>query len=351
MGLNAFFTYTVVGQMGHSWQVALGAVFLSGVLFLFLSVLPVREWIFNAIQKSLKLAISAGIGLFLAVIVLKNAGIILVDKVMLARLGDVTSGPTLLAFTGFLGLVALDRWRVPGAILLAILGVTLAGALLGLNQTPGLFSLPPSPAPNFLAMDIAGALEIGLVSIIIAFLIVDLFDTASTPVGLSHRFGLLDANGRLPRLKGALYADSIATVAGAGLGTSTTTSYIESAAGMRAGGKTGLTAVFTGLCFLAALFFAPLATAIPAFATAPALLFVACRMAQGLAGLDWDGVTEYAPAFLTAIAIPLTFFIADGIGLGFIAYAGVKLLAGRARDLDFMTVAIALVFVAKFLWL
>ena len=200
-------------------------------------------------------------------------------------------------------------------------------------------------------MDIAGALEVGLISVILAFLMVDLFDTAGTLVGLSHRFGLLDDKGRLPRLKGALYADSIATVAGAGLGTSTTTSYIESAAGMRAGGRTGLTAIFTGLFFVAALFLAPLATAIPAFATAPALLFVACLMAQGLAGLDWEDASEYAPGFLTAIAIPLTFSIADGIGLGFIAYVGIKLLAGRARDLDFMTLAIALLFAAKFLWL
>ncbi|HAA90887.1 MAG: guanine permease [Rhodospirillaceae bacterium] len=351
MGLNAFFTYTVVGQMGHSWQVALGAVFLSGVLFLALSVLPVREWIFNAIPKSLKLAISAGIGLFLAVIALKNAGIIVVDKPTLARLGDVTSGPALLAFFGFFALVALDRWRVPGAILLAILGVTLTGAMFGFNPTPGLFSLPPSPAATFLAMDIVGALEVGFISVVLAFLMVDLFDTAGTLVGLSHRFGLLDKDGRLPRLKGALYADSIATVAGAGLGTSTTTSYIESAAGMRAGGRTGLTAIFTGFCFVAALFLAPLATSIPSFATAPALLFVACLMAQGLADLDWNDATEYAPAFLTAIGIPLTFSIADGIGLGFIAYVGIKLLAGRRCDLDMMSLTIAVVFAAKFLWL
>jgi AGZA family xanthine/uracil permease-like MFS transporter len=351
MGLNAFFAFTVVGQMGHSWQVALGTVFLSGILFLILSILPIRAWIFDAIPQSLKLAISAGIGLFLAVIGLKNAGIIVPDKATLSILGDPTAAPFLLCFFGFLALVALDSKRVPGAILIVIIGLTLLGALLGVSPAPGFVSLPPDPTPTLLAMDIKGALDIGLISVILAFLIVDLFDSAGTLVGLSHRFGLLDANGKLPRLRGALMADSIATVVGAGLGTSTTTSYIESASGMRAGGRTGLTAVFTACLFLLALFFAPLATAVPGYATAPALLFVACLMTHGLAELDWSDGTEYAPAVITAIGIPLTFSISDGIGLGFIAFFTIKALSGRFHELNPMVLAITAVFVAKFLFL
>jgi AGZA family xanthine/uracil permease-like MFS transporter len=348
MGLNAYFTYGVVLGMGHTWQVALGAVFISGVIFLVLSILPVREWIINAIPRSLKIAISAGIGLFLAIIALKNAGIVVDHPATLVTMGDLAKPEPLLAALGFMAIVALSARRVPGAIILAILGVTVLSIALGISEAGGIVSMPPSLIPTFAQMDIAGALEVGLITIVFAFLFVDLFDTAGTLVGLAHRAGMLDENGRLPRLRKALMADSTATMAGAVLGTSTTTSYIESASGINAGGRTGLTAVVVAILFLACLFLAPLAGTIPAFATAPALLFVAVLMVRGLSEVDWDDVTEAAPAVVTAICMPLTFSIASGIGFGFITYVSVKLLSGRVSDVNPAIVFLAVAFVIKF---
>jgi len=348
MGLNAYFTYGVVLGMGYTWQEALGAVFLSGVLFIILSVLPVREWVVNAIPKTLKVAISAGIGLFLAIIGFKNAGIVVDHQATLVSLGDLADPTVLLAIVGFLAMVVLDKLRVPGAIIIAILGVTLIGALAGITEIAGIASLPPSIAPTFMAMDITAAFEIGLISVVFAFFFVDLFDTAGTLVGVSHRAGLLDENGRLPRLRQALFSDSIATCAGAALGTSTTTSYIESASGIRAGGRTGLTACVVAVLFLAGLFLAPLATSIPAYATAPALVYVAVLMARGLAEIEWDDMTEAAPAVITALTMPFTYSIATGIGFGFIAYAVVKVLTGQASAVGIGVYVIAVAFVAKF---
>jgi len=332
MGLNAYFTYGVVLGMGHTWQVALGAVFVSGILFLILSVLPVREWIINSIPRSLKIAISAGIGLFLAIIALKNAGIVVDHPATLVTMGDLAKPEPVLAVIGFFSIAVLTARGVPGSIIISILGVTVIGVALGITDNQGVVSMPPSVAPTFAQMDIAGALEIGLITIVFAFLFVDLFDTAGTLVGLAHRAGMLDERGRLPRLKKALVADSTATIAGAALGTSTTTSYIESAAGINAGGRTGLTAITVAALFLACLFHSPLAGTIPAYATAPALLFVACLMVRGLAEIDWDDITDVAPAVIAAIAMPLTFSIASGIGFGFITYVAVKVLAGRHKE-------------------
>ncbi|UCH74642.1 MAG: NCS2 family permease [Rhodospirillales bacterium] len=351
MGLNAFFTYGVVLGMGNSWQVALGAVFVSGVIFLLLSVLPVREWIINAIPRSLKMAISAGIGLFLGIIALKNAGIVVDHPATLVGLGDLTAHTTVLAMIGFVAMVALDRLKVPGAIIIAILGVSIVGMILGESQFGGIVSAPPSIAPTLLQMDVFGALEAGLWGVIFAFLFVDLFDTAGTLVGVAHRAGLLDAQGRLPRLRNALLADSVATVAGAAMGTSTTTSYIESASGIKAGGRTGLTALVTAILFLLGLFFAPLATSVPAYATAPALLFVACLMARGLAELDWEDVTEYVPGVVAAVTMPLTFSIANGIAFGFVSYAAIKLLSGRPGEASAAVYVLAVLFVLKFIFL
>jgi len=348
MGLNAFFTYGVVLGMGHTWQTALGAVFLSGIIFIILSVLPVREWIINSIPKTLKLAISAGIGLFLAIIALKNAGIVVDNPATLVALGDLTTAPPLLALTGFVLMVALDHRKVPGAVIIGILVVTAAGVLLGVSEWKGFASLPPDPSPTLFQLDIAGALELGLLTVVFTFLMVDLFDTAGTLIGLAHRAGMLDAQGRLPRLRGALLADSTATVAGSLLGTSTTTSYIESAAGIKTGGRTGLTAVTIAALFLLCLFFSPLAQTVPAYATAPALLFVACLMAHGLAELNWEDATEYAPAVITAIAMPLTFSIATGIGIGFIVYAVIKILSGKFTECPPAVLVIAGLFVIKF---
>jgi AGZA family xanthine/uracil permease-like MFS transporter len=348
MGLNAYFTYTVVKTMGFTWQVALGAVFLSGILFLIISILPIREQIINAIPRSLKMAISAGIGFFLGIIALKNAGIVVDHPATLVSIGDMTKWPVILAALGFVVMVALDRRSIPGAIIIGILLVTIVASVLGISEFKGIVAAPPDPSPVFLQLDIAGALQVGLISIIFAFLFVDLFDTAGTLVGVAHRAGLLDKDGKLPRLGRALIADSAATSVGAALGTSTTTSYIESAAGIKAGGRTGLTAVVVGVLFLLTLFFSPLAQSVPAFATAPALLFVACMMARGLTEVDWEDVTEYAPAVVTAIAMPLTFSIAHGIAFGFITYAAIKALSGRFDELHPAVAVLAVLFVVKF---
>lgn len=350
MGLNAYFTYGVVLGMGYTWQQALGAVFLSGVLFVILSILPIREWVVNAIPRTLKIAISAGIGFFLAIIGLKNAGIVIDHPATLVGLGDLGSAPVLMAVGGFMAMVVLDYLKVPGALILSILGVTITGIALGVTEFQGVVSAPPSLAPTLLQMDIVGALEIGLIAVVFAFFFVDLFDTAGTLVGVAHRAGLLDEHGRLPRLGKALMSDSVATVAGAGLGTSTTTSYIESAAGIRAGGRTGLTACVVAVLFLLGLFFAPLATTIPAYATAPALVYVAVLMSRGFAELEWDDMTEAAPAVVAALSMPFTFSIANGIGFGFITYAAVKIFTGQASTVSIAVYVIAAAFVAKFIF-
>lgn len=351
MGLNAYFTYGVVLGMGYAWQVALGAVFLSGVLFLILSLLPVREWIINAIPRSLKMAISAGIGLFLAIIAMQNAGIVVANEATLISLGDLTAWPAILALFGFFVMVALDVHRIPGSVIIGILLVTAIGVGLGISEFEGFLDLPPNPAPTFMQLDIAGALQIGLVTIVFTFLLVDLFDTAGTLVGVAHRGGLLDENGHLPRLRQALLSDSSASVAGSLLGTSTTTCYIESAAGIQQGGRTGLTAVVVAVLFLLCLFISPLAHTIPPYATAPALLYVACIMARGLAELDWTDVTESTPAVITAIAMPFTYSIADGIGIGFITYAVIKALSGRPAECPIAVYLIAILFAIKFAFL
>ncbi len=351
MGLNAYFAFAVVGGMGFTWQQALGAVFISGVLFILVSLFRLREWIVNAIPRSLKFAISAGIGLFLAIIGLKNAGLIAAHPATFVTLGDIHQPGALLAVAGFLLIVALEQRKVPGAIIIGILAVTIASALFGLTSINGIVAAPPSLAPTFMQMDIAGAFEKGLLVVILTFFMVELFDASGTLVGVAHRAGLLDKDGKLPRLKKALLADSAAIVAGAGLGTSSTTAYIESAAGTAVGGRTGLTAVVVAILFLAALVFAPLAGAVPAYATAPALCYVAVLMARGLAEIEWDDLTETAPAVITAITMPFTFSIAHGIAFGFIAYTVLKLLSGKVRELSPMVAIIAVLFVLKFAYL
>lgn len=347
MGLNAYFSYGVVLGMGHTWQVALGAVFLSGVLFLIISILPIREKIVNAIPMSQKMAIGAGIGLFLAIIALENAGIVVAHPATIVTLGKITAPTALLACVGFILIMALDYRKIPGAIMIAILAITVVGIALGLSKFNGIVSTPPSLAPTFLQMDIMGALSVGLISIVFAFFMVDLFDNTGTLISIAPRAGMMDEQGRLKRIGPAFITDSIACMVGAALGTSTVTSYIESASGIRAGGRTGLTAVVVGVLFLLSIFLAPLATSIPAFATAPALLFVACVMAGSMTRVDWEDVTEYAPAVVTMIAMPLTFSIATGIALGFIAYVAGKLLSGRFRDVHPIMAVLAILFVIK----
>ncbi len=351
MGLNAYFTYGVVLGMGHSWETALGAVFLSGILFLIVSLTRIREWVIDSIPLSLKLAIAAGIGMFLAIIGLKSAGIIQGNEATLVTLGDLKSLPVVLAVIGFLVMVALDARGIPGAIIIGILTVTAAGLALGVNSFGGVVSMPPSIAPVFLKLDILGALEVGLIAIVFTFFFVDVFDNTGTLVGVAHKAGLVGPDGKLPRVRRALTVDSTAAMAGALLGTSTTTSYIESAAGVNAGGRTGLVAVTVAVLFLAALFFAPLAGSIPAFATAPALVYVACIMMSSVKEIDFSDVTEYAPAIITIAAMPLTFSIAHGIAFGFITYAGIKLLAGRLSDIKPAVAILAVLFVLKFAYL
>jgi AGZA family xanthine/uracil permease-like MFS transporter len=351
MGLNAFFSFAVVQGMGHSWQVALGAVFLSGLIFFLLSLFKVREWIINSIPLSLRYGISAGIGFFLAIIALKNAGIVIANPATIVGLGDVKAPEALLMFGGFILICGLSYRRVTGAVVIGIIAVTAIAMALGMVEYRGFVSAPPSLAPTFMQMDVAGALEVGMISIVFAFLFVDLFDTSGTLIGAAQRGGLLDRNGNLPRLKKALMADSVASMSGAALGTSTTTSYIESTAGISAGGRTGLTAVVVAGLFLASLFLAPIASIVPPYATAPALLYVAVLMASGLKLIDWDDITEAAPAVVTALMMPLTFSIANGIALGFITYALLKLASGRWAALNLSVTLIALMFILKYAFL
>ncbi len=349
MGLNAYFAAVAVGTLGLSWQVALGAVFCSGCLMLILSVLPVREWVVNSIPRSQKMAIAAGIGYFLVIIGLRNAGIVVASEATLVTLGDLAQWTVVLAGLGFIGIVAIEHRKVPGSVLICILVVALVGWIGGLSPAPeSVVALPPSLAPTALQLDIVGAFEVGLISIVFAFLMVDLFDTSGTLVAVLNEGGLTDSTGRVTGLRRALVADSSATIVGALLGTSTTTSSIESAAGVRAGGRTGLTALVVAGLFLVALAFAPVATAIPVYATAPAIVFVGCVMARALRHIEWEDLTECVPAIVTAIAMPFTYSIATGIGLGFISYALIKVLGGRRQELNLAVVTVAVLFAIRF---
>ena len=347
MGLNAFFSYTVVGSMGYSWQVALGAVFISGFLFFLLSIFKIREWVINSIPMPLRSAIAAGIGLFLALIALKSAGIVVDHPATLVGAGDMTQPAPLLAALGFVVIVALAYRQVTGAVMIGILLITGLSLLFGFTQADGFISAPPSLAPTFMELDLRGALDVGLVSVIFAFLFVDLFDTSGTLIGVAQKAGLVDKDGKLPRLGRALMADSTATMAGSLMGTSTTTSYVESAAGTAVGGRTGLTACVVAALFLLSLFLSPLAGAVPAFATAPALFFVAVLMTSGLVQVNWEDLTEAAPVVVTALVMPLTFSIANGIALGFITWTAIKLLSGRWRDLNPSLYLLSALFIVK----
>ena len=348
MGLNAYFAYVVVLGMGMKWQVALGAVFISGCLFLVATVLRLRELIIEGIPQSLRIGITVGIGMFLAIIALKSAGIVAPSKATYVTLGDLHAPSTVLAVIGFFAVVVLDRLRVRGAILIGILAVTLLSFFFAGNKFEGVMSMPPSIAPTFLQLDIQGALGVGVFNVILVFFLVEVFDATGTLMAVARRAGLV-TNGRMDRMNKALLADSGAIFAGSLLGTSSTTAYIESAAGVQAGGRTGLTAVAVAVLFLACLFFAPLAGAVPAYATAPALLYVASLMLRELTELDWNETTEAVPAVVTALAMPLTYSIANGLAFGFITYAALKLFTGRWRDAHPMAWVICAVFLFRFI--
>jgi len=346
MGLNAYFAYAVVLGMGVAWPQALGAVFISGCLFILVSVLGLRGMIVSGIPHSLRTAITVGLGMFLALIALKNAGIVVGSEPTLVKAGDLHKPEAIMAVLGFLLIVTLDRLRVRGAILIGIIVVTVLSFFFGGNTFKGVFSAPPSIDATLFKLDIPGALSVGIINVVLVFFLVELFDATGTLMGVASRAGLL-VEGKMARLNRALLADSGAIVAGAVLGTSSTTAYIESAAGVQAGGRTGLTALAVAGLFLACLFIAPLAGVVPAYATAPALLFVACLMLRDLGDIDWSDTTESIPAAITALVIPFTYSIAEGIAFGFITYAALKLTTGRAREVKPVVWVIAALFIFK----
>ena len=351
MGLNAFFTFTVVLGMGKSWQVALGAVFISGLLFVLISAFKLREWIINAIPYTLKQGIVAGIGAFLAFIALKSSGIIVASPATFVTMGKLTDfGPAMAILSFFLIVVFVQR-KVPAAVMLSILIVTVISLLAGETHYSGIVSMPPSIAPTFMQLDIAGALDVSMVSVIFAFLFVVLFDTSGTLIGVTKKAGLMSTDGQIPNLGKALFADSTAAVAGSLLGTSSVTSYVESTAGVAAGGRTGLTAIVVGVLFLLALFFAPLAGMIPAYATAGAIFYVAVLMLFTLREIDWDDLTEASPVAVVLLLTPLTFSIADGIALGFITYTIAKLVSGRYKEVSPAVWVLTAILLAKLVFL
>ncbi len=349
MGLNAFFAFTVVLTMGYSWQFALTAVFLEGIIFIILTLLNVREAIINCIPTNVKRAISVGIGLFIAFIGLQNAGVIVNDEATLVVLGDVTSPVTLLAIVGLVITGVLLAFRVKGSLLIGIVATTIIGLPLGITQLPSGSWAPPSLAPIFFKFDFSQVFTIDMLIVLFTFLFVDMFDTVGTLIGVSTKAGIIDKDGNIPKVKGALFADAIGTTVGACLGTSTVTTYVESASGVAEGGRTGMTALTSAVLFLLALFVSPLFLMIPGAATAPALVLVGLFMMSPIIHIDFEDYTEAIPAFLTIIMMPLAYSIADGIMFGMLGYVVLKLLSGKSKDVNFVTIAVAIVFLIKFI--
>ena len=334
MGLNAFFTYAVVFGMGFTWQQALAAVLCSGILFLIISISPLRAYLINAIPKSLKFGIGAGIGLFLAIIGLKNAGIVVDNPATLVGLGDLKSAPVLLALLTLILMIGLDKLKVPGAIVLSILATTIIGMIVGVAQFQGIVSPIPSMSPTFMQLDFSAMGSSLFLIVVFTILFVDFFDTAGTLTSVANLSGKIDKDGNVENIDKAVFSDSIATIIGSIFGTSSTTSYIESGAGIKEGGKTGLVAVTVGVFFLLCLFLAPLAKTIPAYATGAALVFIATFFCRNLVNLDWDDISEYSPALLAAFIMPLTYSISNGIALAFIVYVLAKVISGKMSDLN-----------------
>ncbi|HQL32303.1 MAG: NCS2 family permease [Treponema sp.] len=352
MGLNAFFTYTVVLGMGYSWQTALTAVFLEGILFILLSVVNVREAIIDSVPANLKKAVAVGIGLFITLIGLKGAGIIVANPATLVSLGTVTEGSALLAAVGILITAALYALKVPGSILIGIFATTIIGIPMGITVPAGGWSswspVSMPDAPLFMKFDFSNVLTLKFFTVFISFLFVDIFDTVGTLVGVTQQAGLVGRDGKIPRVKQALLSDAVGTVAGAMLGTSTVTSYVESTAGVASGGRTGLTAVSTGVLFLLALVFSPLFLLIPAAATAPALVVVGFLMMQAVVGINFTDPTEGLPAFITIVMMPFAYSIAEGIVYGVLSYVVLKTLTGKAKSIPVFTWILFAVFILRF---
>ena len=347
MGLNAYFTYTVILQDGYTYQQALTAVFVAGVVFIILSVSPARKYIINSIPKSMKLGIGAGIGLFLAIIGLKNAGIVIANDATLVGLGDVASLPVLLAGLGFIIMAVLSYRKIPGSIVIGILVISIIAWIIGETELQGVAGSVNNPSHAF-QLDFSVIATAGFIGVAFAFLFVDFLDTAGTLTSIANLTGRVGEDGEVEDIDRTLLADSSATVIGALAGTSNTTSYIESGAGIKEGGRTGLTAVTVAVLFAACLFFAPLAQSVPAFATAPALIFIATYFLRNIKDIDWDDISEYVPAALAAIIMPLTFSIAYGIAIGFVSYVLIKALSGKGRSLNYASIGLAVVSVLFF---
>jgi adenine/guanine/hypoxanthine permease len=340
MGLNAFFTFGVVFGMGYTFQQALAAVLLAGLVFIGLSLTPARKYIINSIPRSMKLGVGAGIGLFLAIIGLQNAGVVVDNPATLVGLGDISSWPVILTGVGFAIMAILDKLKVPGAIIIGILAVSVIAWVFGIADIGGVVGSIPNPTHAF-SLDFSLIFTAGFIGVAFAFLFVDFFDTAGTLTSVANLTGKVNKDGEVEGIDKALLADSVATTVGALAGTSNTTSYIESGAGIKEGGKTGLTAVTVAALFALCLFAAPLAQSIPAYATAPALIFIATFFIRNLRDIDWDDVTEYAPAVLAAIIMPLTYSIAYGIAIGFITYVIIKAASGKHAELNMGSLIIA----------
>ena len=351
MGLNAFFTYTVVGEMGYSWEVALGAVFLAGILFFIMSITNLRRWMIDSIPFNLRIAMGSGVGLFIGFIGLKSGGIIVNNDATLLGLGDFSKMETFLAAIGFLFISVLSSRKIPGAIIIGILSITVIALFNGMIEYKGLVALPPDVAPTFLQLDIIGALNLGMLTVIMSFLFVNLFDTTGTLLGVATRANLVDQNGNAQNLDKALKADSSASIFGTFFGCSPVTSYVESSAGVEAGGRTGLTAVIVGILFILATFLSPLATIIPPYATAGALIYVAILMLSGMEKLNWSNFTDLLPALIIIVMIPLTFSIADGIAIGFLSYIVLKIGNSEFKDISSGAWFLTMIFLSKFIFL
>ena len=351
MGLNAFFTYTVVGEMGYSWEVALGAVFLAGILFFIMSVTSLRQWMLESIPFNLRIAMGAGVGLFIGIIGLKSGGIITSNEATLLSMGDLTKPETILAMFSFLVIAVLSIRKIPGAIVIGIFLVTSVALALNLIKFNGIVSSPPSLMPVLLKLDISQAFDLAMISIIMSFLFVNLFDTAGTLVGVANQAKLINADGDIDNLDRALKADSGSSAVGSLFGCSPVTSYVESSAGIEAGGRTGLTAVTVGMLFLLAIFFAPLASMIPAYATSGALIYVAILMLSSMEKLNWTDLSDLLPALVIIVMMPLTFSIANGIALGFLSYVIIKIFSGQIKAISSGAWFLTIVFLSKFIFL
>ncbi|HOH71197.1 MAG TPA: NCS2 family permease [Paludibacteraceae bacterium] len=351
MGLNAFFAFTVVLGMGYSWQFALTAVLIEGVIFILLTLFNVREAMVNIIPKSMRLAISAGIGLFVAFIGLQNAGIVIKDETTFIGLGDITSGTALLGMIGLIITSVLVVKKVKGDLLIGIILTTLIGIPMGLTQINGFVNLPPSIEPIFFKFEFDHIFTFDMLIVVFTFLFMDIFDTLGTLVGVSTKAKILDKDGNVPRIKQAFMADAVGTTVGAMLGTSTVTTYVESAAGATAGGKTGMTAFVTAICFAVALFFSPVFLAIPAAATAPALILVGLYMLEPIKQIDFSDLSEVIPAFICIIAMPFAYSIAEGISLGVLSYVFINFISGNFKKITIGMYILAVLFILKYIFI